>query len=96
MQSVGNPLAKTSPSNSEAWYRQSNGKSNLHGKLAIQDLLLCCGLSSAFGEELNGETHVVQKNHSLHKRHFCVLDGRLLCSLEQGSPHQEQHNIQVR
>lgn len=82
-QSVGNPLAK--PSNSEAWYHQSNGKSNLHGKLSIQDLLLCCVLSSAFGEKLNGEKHVVQRNHSLHKSRFCVVDGRLLCSLEHGS-----------
>lgn len=95
-QSIGNPLAKTSPSNSEAWYHQSNGKSNLHGKLSIQDLLLCCVLSSAFGEKLNVEKHVVQKNHSLHKSHFCVLDERLLCSLEHGSSHQEQHSIQLR
>lgn len=84
-QSVGNPLPKASPSNSEAWCRQSNGKSNLHGKLSIQDLLWSCVLSSAFGEKLNGEKHVVQKNHSLHKSHFCGLDGRLLRSLERGS-----------
>lgn len=95
-QSVGNPLAKISPSNSEAWYRQSNRKSNLHGKLSIQDLLLCCVLSSPFGEKLNGEKHVVQRNHSLHKSRFCVLDGRLLCSLEHGSSHQEQHSVQLR
>lgn len=78
-------LPKASPSNSEAWCRQSNGKSNLHGKLSIQDLLWSCVLSSAFGDKLNGEKHVVQKNHSLHKSHFCGLDGRLLCSLERGS-----------
>lgn len=84
-QSVGNPLPKASPSHSEAWCRQSNGKSNLHGKLSIQDLLWSCVLSSAFGEKLNGEKHVVQKNHSLHKSHFCGLDGRLLRSLERGS-----------
>lgn len=84
-QSIGNPLPKASPSNSEAWCRQSNGKSNPHGKLSIQDLLWSCVLSSAFGDKLNGEKHVVQKNHSLHKSHFCGLDGRLLCSLERGS-----------
>lgn len=84
-QSVGNPLPKASPSNSEAWCHQSNGKSNLHGELSIQDLLWTCVLSSALGQKLNGEEHVVQKNQSLHKSHFCGLDGRLLRSSERGS-----------
>lgn len=65
-QSVGNPLPKASPANSEAWCRQSNGKSNPHGKLSIQDLLGSCVLS------LHLERNLMGRNMSCRRITVCI------------------------